>query len=157
VIDRNRDRISEHFPKTNAKTGSLENTREYSTEIENRQRDKSYFMHLILKKDGDEPIGFIDIKNIDWQERRAEMGAFVDIQFENLGIMTHFSNKLLDQIAFEHGFSTLFCRIFPHNVRSIRLVERNGFLLKQTHEDLRPAKEGRFNLYEKDFKARMPL
>lgn len=153
MVNRNRDRIAEHFPKTNAKTGSIGDTRVYSEEIESRQKEKSYFMYLILKRDKDQPIGFIDIKNIDWQKRRAEMGAFVDIHFESLGIMTHFSNKLLDRIALEHSFNTLFCRIVPHNVRSIRLVERNGFLFKPRPKDEEADIEVPFNLYEKHFKV----
>jgi len=151
LIDKNRDRISQHFPKTNAKTGSLEETQKYSNEIEGLSSEKTYFMYLIMNSKSNEPLGFIDIKNIDWEKRKAELGAFIDADFENFGIMAHFSKVLIRQIVNELGFKALFCRIDPNNTRSIRLAERNGFTLKSPTNEVRSDNGLTLKHYEREF------
>ena len=77
-------------------------------------------------------IGFIDIKNIDWEVPKAELGAFIDKNYEGKGIITHHLTHLIDTIVQRHGFKKLLCRIAKENKRSIQVAIACGFLYEGT-------------------------
>ncbi len=132
LIQNNLDRLADFFAGTVRRTTTLEDTEAYCLEIEQRIANKSYFPYLIIETKTDQLVGLIDIKNIDWDIPKAELGAFIDANFEGKGIITHYGSILIDQIVAEHGFKKLFCRTAPENKRSIQVVERIGFELEGT-------------------------
>lgn len=132
LIQNNLERLEDFFAGTVRKTNTLEDTVAYCLEIEQRITSKSYFPYLIIETKTNAVVGLIDLKNIDWDIPKGELGAFIDKDFEGKGIITHYGNILIDQIVAEHGFKKLFCRAAPQNKRSIQVVERIGFELEGT-------------------------
>ena len=132
LIKNNQTRLEDFFAGTVAKTKTPEATKQYCEEIEKKIAQKTYFPYLIIENKTNLPIGFIDVKNIDWNIPKGELGAFIDSDFEGKGLVTYFGHELIDNIIIEHKFKKLFCRVAPHNKRSISVVERIGFVLEGT-------------------------
>lgn len=127
LIQSNKQRLQDFFAGTVSKTATLEATQAYCKEVMTRIEDRSYFPYIIKEKASQQLIGFIDIKNIDWDVPKAELGAFIDKNFEGKGIITHHLTMLIDRIVKEHGFKKLLCRIAKENERSIQVALACGF------------------------------
>ncbi len=127
LIEKNKERLSDFFAGTVAKTTTLEATEAYCKEIMTRIEDRTYYPYLIKEKASGKLIGFIDIKNIDWNVPKAELGAFIDMDDEGKGIITHHLTHLIHTIVTEYGFKKLFCRIAKENKRSIQVALNCGF------------------------------
>lgn len=132
LIQNNLARLEDFFAGTVKRTTTLEATLEYCEEIEQRIKDRTYFPYLILDTKSNDIVGLIDLKNIDWDIPKGELGAFIDTHYEGHGIITHLGRVLIDQIVNEHGFKKLFCRASAKNKRSIQLIERIGFEFEGT-------------------------
>ena len=132
LIDGNKARLSEYFAGTLAHTGTLKNTREYSKLIARKTKDKSYFMYIIINLENDAFIGLIDVKNIDWGVPKAEMGYFIDAQYEGKGIISEALDHVITYLTKEYHFKKLLCRANSKNLGSIKVVLNNGFQLEGT-------------------------
>jgi len=132
LIDRNRERLAVFFAGTVAKTGSLEDTREYCHLIAQRIEEKSYFPYVIRNANNGEMIGFVDIKNIDWAIPKAEIGYFIDSRYEGRGITSQAVAWVVDEVVALHKFKKIYCRISPQNESSIAIAIKNEFELEGT-------------------------
>lgn len=130
LIQNNLSRLEDFFAGTIEKTKTLNSTHAYCLEIEQKIRKKEYFPYLIINNPTSKLIGLIDLKNIDWGIPKAELGAFIDFEFEGQGLITALGTNLIAQIVEEHKFKKLFCRVAEKNKRSIRVIERLGFTLE---------------------------
>ncbi|SNR15203.1 GNAT family N-acetyltransferase [Tenacibaculum jejuense] len=130
LIQNNKSRLEDFFAGTIKYTQTKESTLNYCKTIESKIKQRAYYPYLIFNNE--ELIGFIDFKNIDWSIPKAELGAFIDINFEGKGIITKSFTTLLESVVKTHGFKKLFCRISQRNVKSIALAERCGFCLEGT-------------------------
>ncbi len=132
LIDTNRSRLEDFFAGTLKHTSSLEDTIEYCKQIEEKTQAKTYFPYLIIEKNTKKTVGLIDVKNIDWSIPKAELGAFIDHNFEGLGIITKSAEYVMDLIVKTHKFKKLYCRVAERNTRSLNVVLRCGFELEGT-------------------------
>ena len=132
LIQNNLSRLEDFFAGTVSKTKTIQDTYQYCELIEQKIANKEYFPHLIIENETKTIVGLIDVKNIDWNIPKGELGAFIDYKFEGKGLITQLTKALVNQIVIEHGFKKLFCRVAPQNFRSIKAVERIGFELEGT-------------------------
>ncbi len=132
LIDRNRSRLEDFFAGTVSKTRTLEATQAYAIEIQKRISDKSYFPYMITDTHTNEFVGLVDIKNIDWNVPKAELGSFIDSHYEGKGIVTEATKHVIDHIVEIHKFSKLLCRANIRNKGSIAVILKNGFTLEGT-------------------------
>lgn len=132
LIENNRPRLEDYFSGTVDKTQSLEATTAYCKTIEQLIADKSYFPYLLINTSKQEVIGLIDFKNIDWSIPKAEMGAFIDSNYEGLGIISQLGDALIKLVVKEFQLKKIYCRAAAENKRSIKTILRNGFELEGT-------------------------
>ncbi len=132
LINKNRERLEDFFAGTVKYTQTPEDTHRYCMEIEQKIERKEYFPYLIIDSETEKIIGFIDVKNIDWNIPKAELGAFIDKDYEGRGIITRVLKIVIDRIVSQHGFKKLLCRISDRNTRSINVALRCGFELEGT-------------------------
>ncbi len=132
LIDTNRSRLEDFFAGTVKYTTNLQDTIKYCQQIEKRIQERTYFPYLIIEKNTKKIVGFIDVKNIDWTIPKAELGAFIDSDFEGFGIITKSAELVIDRIVKTHKFKKLYCRVSEKNKRSINVVLRCGFELEGT-------------------------
>ena len=132
LIQSNLKRLEDFFAGTVSKTQTREATKKYCIEIEGKIAKNEYFPYLIIESESKRMIGLIDLKNINWNIPKGELGFFIDSGFEGKGITSLLATTLIEQIVKEHRFKKLYCRVAKQNTRSISLVKRIGFILEGT-------------------------
>lgn len=132
LIDANRPRLEDFFAGTVAKTRTLEDTEKHLANMLAKAEERSYFAFALVEQRTDRMVGFVDIKSIDWNIPKAELGAFMDAAYEGQGLAT----KALQAIT-RHGFDVLkfdklLIRTHEGNAGARRVIERNGYQLEGT-------------------------
>lgn len=126
LIDRNRKRLEDFFAGTVAKTKNLEGTRNYVKEVMQRIESNTYFPFVVTG--GDElMIGFVDVKNIDWNIPKGELGCFIDEAHAGKGVSFRALTAVVDWCFAEKGFRKLFLRTHQDNTAARKLAEKCGF------------------------------
>ncbi|WP_299116405.1 GNAT family protein [uncultured Winogradskyella sp.] len=132
LIDKNRIRLEDFFAGTVSKTMTLKDTLNYCDEIQQRIKAISYLPYMIIDVDTDEFIGLVDVKNIDMNVPKAELGSFIDKRYEGKGIVSKATSLVVDHIVKEYKFIKLLCRASSRNKGSIAVILKNGFKLEGT-------------------------
>ena len=127
LIDRNRPRLEAFFSGTVSKTRTLEDTKDYVTEITKKAEQKVYLPFLLINNYNNSLIGFIDIKNIDWNIPKGELGCFIDEEYANKGISTKALKVFTDFCFKTYGFNKLFLRTHQNNYSAKKIAESCGF------------------------------
>jgi len=81
-------------------------------------------------------IGLIDVKNMDMNVPKVELGFFIDSQYEGKGIVSKATNLVIDHSVEEYKFIKLLCRVNSRNMRSIAVILKNGLSLKAPLEKI---------------------
>ena len=132
LIDSNRSRLEDFFAGTVSKTKTLQDTINYCKEIEQKIKGKSYFPFMITDIKTSAFIGLVDVKNIDWNVPKAELGSFIDSGYEGQGITTKATSIVIDYLIEAYQFKKLLCRANSKNLGSISVILKNGFQLEGT-------------------------
>jgi len=132
LIDDNRKRLEAFFAGTVSRTKTLDDTILYGELMEQRIKDKSYFPFIIVDKKSEAFIGLIDIKNIDWSFPKAEIGYFIDANYEGKGVISEALGLLVDYLVNTYQFKKLLCRANSKNLGSLKVALKNGFELEGT-------------------------
>ena len=127
LIDRNRPRLEAFFAGTVAKTKTFPEAENYFSEVLSRIEKKTYLPHFIIDNSDHSFIGFVDLKNIDWNIPKAETGLFIDQKYENKNISTKAFGVFVAYCFDTLGFKKLFLRTHPSNIAAKRLAEKCGF------------------------------
>ncbi|OUR91104.1 GNAT family N-acetyltransferase [Flavobacteriales bacterium 34_180_T64] len=129
LIANNRARLVDFFAGTVSKTNTLEDAKAYCLQIEENIKNKSYFP-FIIKDLNNNYIGLVDVKNIDWKVSEAELGYFIDANFEGKGIITKAVGYVVEYLTKTYQFKKLLCRAGSENLGSIQVALNNGFNLQ---------------------------
>jgi len=141
LIEENRERLEDFFAGTVSNCKTLEDTIAYCEQIQKRIQAKSYFPYMITDLNTNDFVGLVDVKNIDWNVPKAELGSFIDSNYEGKGIVSKASHIMVDHIVKEYNFIKLLCRANSRNKGSIAVILKNGFELEGTiRKDYRTTK-----------------
>jgi ribosomal-protein-serine acetyltransferase len=132
LIENNRARLEDFFAGTVAKTKTLEDTLKYCEEIQKRINSISYLPYMIIDINSNEYIGLVDVKNIDMNVPKAELGSFIDKDYEGKGVVSKATPLVINHIVNEFKFIKLLCRANSRNKGSIAVILKNGFELEGT-------------------------
>jgi len=132
LINNNKERLEDYFAGILSKNKTLEDTKVFLIEAEDRINQKSYFPYIILNKEKNKFIGLIDVKNIDWRVPKAELGYLIDSKYEGQGIISKALGFVVDHIVLKYHFKKLLCRANEENTGSIQVALKNGFQLEGT-------------------------
>jgi len=132
LIYKNRPRLEDFFAGTVSKTRTLEDTLEYCDKIQKRIKTMSYLPYMITDNNTNEFIGLVDVKNIDMNVPKAELGSFIDSRYEGKGVVSKTTSLVVDHIVKEYKFIKLLCRANYRNKGSIAVILKNGFELEGT-------------------------
>ncbi len=132
LIDNNRSRLEDFFSGTVARTRTLLDTKVYCDEMITKKFQKEYFPFIIHSASSDKFIGFIDVKNCVWNIPKAEIGYFVDKDFEGKAIISQAVALLLEYLVQEYQFKKLLIRVGTENIGSQQVALKNGFVLEGT-------------------------
>lgn len=93
-------------------------------------QDKTYYPYLVIDLVTKMPIGFIDIKNIDWSIPKAELGFFIDKNYAGKSITTKALLNISEYLFNDLKFNKLLLRIHHSNNPSRGVAEKCGFELE---------------------------
>lgn len=77
--------------------------------------------------DKNEFIGIVELFNISWKSRRAELSITLKPEYRGMGYGSEAIRKLLDIGFGEHGFHRIWLRVLEHNERAIACYRKIGF------------------------------
>lgn len=130
LIENNRKRLEDFFTGTVSRTKTFEETKIFLKEIVQKRYSKSYYPYIIENNENGDFVGFIDIKNIDWNIPKAELGFYTDEQYAGKGISSK-AFSLFVEYCFDHyGFDKLFLRTHESNFAAQKLAEKAGFQIE---------------------------
>ncbi|MCC2545823.1 GNAT family N-acetyltransferase [Hymenobacter sp. BT175] len=127
LVDRNRARLEQFFTGTVSRTRTLADTREFLADITRRVEARSYLPYLIVDDKANRLVGFLDLKNIDWNIPKAEVGCYMDADLAGHGVATRAFQVFCDYCFAHFQFEKLFLRTHESNVAARRVAERAGF------------------------------
>ncbi len=132
LVQRNRERLAEHFVGTVSRTTTLEEAQEFMEEMIRHTISNTYFPYVIVDQNEGNIIGFIDLKSIDWSIPKTQIGFYIDEAYAGKGIITE-AIQLICNICFEDkGFEKLYMHIHPDNIAACKVAEKCGFELEGT-------------------------
>jgi RimJ/RimL family protein N-acetyltransferase len=127
MIDSNRKRLEDFFAGLISLTADQEATKKYIDELMGWYEDKKHYCFLIIDKSNESVIGSVQLKSLDWRVPKAEVGYYIDLNYEGKGITSKAVSKVI-HYGFGHlKLNKLFLRASPENMGSVKIAEKNGF------------------------------
>ncbi len=127
LIDTNRARLADFFAGAVAATHTLGDTQDRVANMLAKRESRAYFPFAVVDRRTDHMLGFVDVKNIDWNIPKAELGAYMDAGHEGLGIASQ-ALAAITRYCFEDlGMVKLLIRTHERNSGARRVIEKNGY------------------------------
>jgi RimJ/RimL family protein N-acetyltransferase len=130
LVDTNRGRLEDFFAGTVAKNKTIEQTRQFISDVTEKAEKRIYFAFVIIDFANQKIIGFTDIKNIDWNIPKAELGCFIDKNYEGRGIGAKVLSAITAYCFDDLKLYKLLLRTHESNTGSRKIAEKNGFELE---------------------------
>ncbi|GAA4377922.1 GNAT family protein [Hymenobacter koreensis] len=127
MVERNRPRLEQFFTGTVSRTRTLADTQDFLADIAERRQAKTYLPFVILDEATNRFIGFLDLKNIDWNIPKSEVGCYMDADAAGQGVATQAFRLFCDYCFAEFKFQKLFLRTHESNTAVRRVAEKSGF------------------------------
>jgi RimJ/RimL family protein N-acetyltransferase len=127
LVETNRKRLEDFFAGTVSKNKNLDATKAFIEEIIEKAEKRTYFPFAIIHNSTPGIVGYVDIKNIDWNIPKAELGCFIDEKYEGKGVSTEAVSKIIEYCFDVLQFNKLFLRTHETNTGSRKIAEKNGF------------------------------
>jgi RimJ/RimL family protein N-acetyltransferase len=108
--------------------------------IERRTGDPNGVFRVITPRDGDEPIGFVQLVRMDRVNRHCQMGLFLEKSVRGSGAAAEAMAAMEAEAAGRFGMRKVVAEVLGSNERSIRLVKGQGYrqvgtLARHYHHD----------------------
>ena len=125
LIENNRKRLLDYFPNTAREISSPEKAKDHLEKCLVKRELKEQFLFGIYHSK--HLIGYLNVKNIDWDVPKCELGYFIDFHQQGKGIMTaQIRHALL--FSFENlEMEKIYLRIGQENIGSLKIAKRTGF------------------------------
>lgn len=127
MVEKNRKRLEDFFTGTVSRTKTPEDAEAFLKELIQKRESRLYYPYIIENAETTDFVGFIDLKNIDWNIPKAELGCYTDEAYVGKGITTKAFSLFVDYCFEEFGFAKLFLRTHESNLAAQKLAERAGF------------------------------
>lgn len=132
LIENNRPRLEDFIAGIVSKTKNRTDTAIFIDEIIEKNINKTYFPYVVIDTRNQEVVGYIDVKSIDWNIPKAELGYFIDGKYTGKGVATNALNLIINHFFNELKFIKLLLRIHQDNKSSLRIAEKCGFTIEGT-------------------------
>ena len=130
LVDKNRPRLEDFFAGTVSKTRTLEETEKFMAEISQKAKNRTYFPYVIIENSTNSIIGFIDLKNIDWNIPKSELGCYIDEDYAGKGVTTQAIRLFCSHCFEKYGFKKIYLRTHKDNRSARSVAEKCGFELE---------------------------
>jgi ribosomal-protein-serine acetyltransferase len=127
LIDTNRARLADFFAGAVAATHTLADTVDHVAHMLAKREGRAYFPFAVVDTRTNTMVGFVDVKNIDWNIPKAELGAYMDAEHEGQGIASRALAAITQHCFEELGMDKLLIRTHERNTGARRVIEKNGY------------------------------
>lgn len=127
LVKHNTERLEDFFAGTVSTTKTEADTENFIRENLKKHEDRKYYPFVICETGSNELVGFIDVKNIDWNIPKAELGCFIDKRYAGKGISKTAMQLVIGYLTHDLGFKKLFLRTHESNASARKLAESCGF------------------------------
>lgn len=100
--------------------------------VQSYEKDDFYQWMIVLKENGNEPIGTISVVNQNDEPSKAEIGYCIGKQWWHKGIMSEAMAAVMDYLFDEVGFERLEARHDPRNPNSGAVMRKCGMKYEGT-------------------------
>jgi RimJ/RimL family protein N-acetyltransferase len=159
LIQQNKDRLVQSFPKLLKATETQESTKDFTQyNVFDWNKNRAYGF-MVFDKSTQTLIGHFNIKDIDWKNRQAELAYFIDTAYEGKGLMAEAIQTMLTCCFKEILLERIMVRIVTTNTPSIRLAEKCGlkyegsFYKDYTTYDLQTVDTYRYGISKEQYPA----
>jgi len=104
-------------------TGDKINAEDHLAWIERLKNDKSQ-IYLIITNREDQPVGAVNIKNIDKANKIAELGFYKSQKIEEKGLLTKSLSTVIDYSFNSLGLEKIYSEAFEGNTKSLAIHKR---------------------------------
>ncbi len=126
-VQRNAERVVRFFPTTIRLNATHDATQLFVEDRIKKAIKKNWFTFVVDDLTNHKIVATIFMKEIDWNTKKAEVGYFVDGNYEGQGITTYALMRLV-YFAFHHlCLNKLYLRISEDSLASCRVAEKCGF------------------------------
>lgn len=132
LIQSNRARLEDSFPKSVAEVKDPAGGEAVIARTTAEWLAREGFWYGIVHREQDTLIGRVQLKRVDWEVGKAELGYLIDARFEGQGLMSEALEALLRMGFAELGLRKVFLRAIVGNARSVALARRFGFTREGT-------------------------
>ena len=108
-------------------TENLISVEDHFAWIEQLKNDKSQMCYIIINKE-DQPLGAVNIKNIDKKNEIAELGFYKNQNINEKGLMTKSLSTAIDYSFDVLGLEKIYSEVFEGNTKSLAIHKRLLFL-----------------------------
>lgn len=125
LIEGNYDHIREWSSWLKVKKKPIEETREWiGQNLENFAKNRGYGIGIWYRG---EMAGEIDFSNLDWGDRKVEIGFWLGAGFQGKGLVTRSCRVLINHAFDELGLNRVEMQCGVENSKSRRIPENLGF------------------------------
>jgi RimJ/RimL family protein N-acetyltransferase len=132
LVQQNREQLIREFRQM-ADLRSLDDTQAFTAEKQGQWNAAKTFCYGIWRKQAEEQIGQMQVKNISWEIPAAELGYFIDRSSQRQGYASESIRGILRSAFEELRFQRIFVRILPSNRESLSLAVKLGFQQEGLH------------------------
>lgn len=130
----NTDRFIKYLPKTLAANSTLESTQIYIKKKKALAEKKEEFVFVMNDNQGNNIIGLIILKQLDWQKKRGEFAYCIGKRFKGKGLMTAAIKAISTHAVDVMGLKTLQIISNATNLASVNVALKAGYKWKETLE-----------------------
>jgi len=117
------------------KAGSIEEARAFIHKINNGIAANEWAYWGICLRNETKLTGTICFWNISKEENKAEIGYVLHPDYQGRGLMQEAFTKALEYSFEEMKLRSVEAVLHPENIRSINLLQRNGFIYQKKKEE----------------------
>ena len=130
LIENNRKRLEDFFAGTVAITKTINDTEIHLRDVIQKAEKNNYFPFVVIDLNSNKLIASIQVKSVDWTVAKAELGYYIDRDYEGKGIIKKAVSMIIDHCFDQVGLAKLYIRTHEGNKPSVTIAEANGFQIE---------------------------
>lgn len=127
LIDSNKEYIKKGFSGTVKRCKDRIGAEDLFKEWSEQEVQKQHFCFFIRDQKTNKLIGLVNVKSIDQNVRKCEIGYFISEKFSGKGIISKVTSDVIVFCFEELEMNKIFIRVAPENIGSQKIALKNGF------------------------------
>ena len=123
MLDCLNDKDNVRFMMIKSKTFTIDDCYNF---INNACKDSSS-KHFAIVDEGDNWVGTISLKNIDYNNKKAEYAIISSSKVHGKGYASKATDELVNYAFNELGLHKIFLNVRPDNIRAVEFYKKKGF------------------------------